>query len=59
MGLDVYIENYDKILFLGDFNSEPSETWLNDFCNIYSLYNLVQDGHSAIKTVKAVKMVDF
>ena len=29
MGLDVYIENYDKILFLGDFNSEPSETgWM-------------------------------
>ena len=35
-GLDIYINKYNK-LFLGDFNSETSENYLNDFCNVYNL----------------------
>ena len=34
-GLDNYISHYDNILFLGDFNSHPSESCVNDFCNVY------------------------
>ena len=40
--LDKFIENYDNILLLGDFNSEFSESCLNDFCNTYNLKNLVK-----------------
>ena len=42
-GLDNYIGNYNKIAFLGDFNSEFSEPCLNDFCDIYNLKNLVEE----------------
>ena len=42
-GLDVYINKYDNILFLGDFNSETSENYLNDFCNVYNLRNIVKE----------------
>ena len=34
---------YDNILFLGDSGSEPSETFLNDFCSICKLSNLVKE----------------
>ena len=42
-GLDVYMNKYDNILLLGDFNSETSENYLNDFCNIYNLRNIIKE----------------
>ena len=33
-GLDIYMNKYRNILFLGDFNCETSENYLNDFCNV-------------------------
>ena len=42
-GLDNYISDYDNILFMGAFNSQPSEYCVNDFCNVYSLSNLVEE----------------
>ena len=42
-GLDSYISHYDNILFLGDFNSQPSEDCVNDFCNVYNLSNLIKE----------------
>ena len=42
-GLDSYINHHDNILFLGDFNSQPSEDCANDFCNVYNLSNLVKE----------------
>ena len=42
-GLDIYMNKYDNILFLGDFNSETSENYLNDFCNVYNLRNIVKE----------------
>ena len=42
-GLDNYISHYDNILFLGDFNSQPSENCVNDFCTVYNLSNLVKE----------------
>ena len=41
--LDSCISHYDHILFLGDFNSQPSENCVNDFCNVYNLSNLVKE----------------
>ena len=41
-GIDNYISHYD-ILSLGDFNSQPSENCVNDFCNVYNLSNLVKE----------------
>ena len=29
------MNKYDNILLLGNFNSEKSENYLNDFCNVY------------------------
>ena len=42
-GLDIYMNKYDNILFLGDFNSEMSENYLNDFFNVYNLQNIVKE----------------
>ena len=42
-GLDNYIRHYDNILFLRDFNYQPLETCVNDFCNVYNLSNLVKE----------------
>ena len=28
---------------MGDFNTEPTDTTLSDFCEIYNLKNIVQD----------------
>ena len=42
-GLDNYISHYDNILLLGDFNSQTSENYVSDFCNIYNLSNLVKE----------------
>ena len=42
-GLDIYMNKYDNILFLGDFNSETSENYLNDFCNVYNLRKMVKE----------------
>ena len=42
-GLYIYINKYDNILFLGDFNSETSENYLDDFCNVYNLRNIVTE----------------
>ena len=41
--LDNYIGNHDNIPLLGDFNLEFSEPFLNDFCDIYNLKNLVKE----------------
>ena len=41
--LDNYIRHYDNILFLRDFNSQPLETCVNDFCNAYNLSNLLKE----------------
>ena len=42
-GLEFYTSNYEKILLMGDFNSEMSETSMNLFCNLYNLKCLVQE----------------
>ena len=42
-GLDKYLCNYDNILLLGDFNAEMSDKNMTDFCDMYSLKNLIDE----------------
>ena len=42
-GLDISMNIYDSILFLGDFNSETSENYWSDFSNLYNLRNIVKE----------------
>ena len=37
------MNKYDNILLLGDFNSETSENYLNDFCNAYNWRKMVKE----------------
>ena len=39
--LDTYLPDYDNVILLGDFNSQPTENDMNEFCNLYNLTNLV------------------
>ena len=41
--LDNYSSKYDNFILLGDFNSEPTESAVRDFCEIYSRKNLIKD----------------
>ena len=41
-GLDIYMNKYDN-MFLRYFNSETSGNYLNDFCNVYNLQNIVKE----------------
>ena len=40
--LDHYLQSYDNVILLGDFNSEPTETAMHEFCQIYNLLNLIK-----------------
>ena len=42
-GLDWYSSNYDNFIIIGDFNSEPTEKFLDDFFNTYDLKNLIRE----------------
>ena len=44
-GLDIYMNKYDNILFLGGFNSERSGSYLNEnyFFNVYNLRNIIKE----------------
>ena len=35
--LDVLKSKYDNIILMGDFNAEPADTVVSDFCEIYNL----------------------
>ena len=35
--------SHDNILFLGDFNSQSTENYVNDFYNVSNLSNLVKE----------------
>ena len=39
--LDQFMTTFDNFLILGDFNSEPSEECMNEFCQLYNLKNLI------------------
>ena len=41
--MDIIGTEYDNFLIMGDFNSEPSENELKEFCNIYCLKSLINE----------------
>ena len=38
-----YSSKYDNFILLGDLNSEPTESAVRDFCQIYGCQNLIKD----------------
>ena len=40
--LDLLSANYDQILLIGDFNAEPHDHFLMNFCDVYNLKNLIK-----------------
>ena len=40
--LDFFSADYDNIFLMGDLNAEPHDNYLKDFCDIYSLKNLIK-----------------
>ena len=41
--VDLYSKKYDRIVIMGDFNSEPTDIPIETFCDGYNLYNLVKE----------------
>ena len=41
--IDYYLGSYDNIILLGDFNSQPQEYEMKEFCDTYNLNNLVNE----------------
>ena len=41
--IDVHSPSYDNLLIIGDFNSEITESNLNEFCSLYNFKNLVKE----------------
>ena len=41
--LNHYMDRYDNILIFGDFNSQLKETDMKEFCDLYSLKNLINE----------------
>ena len=40
--LDLLSANYYKIFLIGDFNAEPHDHFLMDYCAVYNLKNLIK-----------------
>ena len=41
--IDRYVHKYDNLFIMGDFNSDPSEIEIYEFCSLHNLRNLVHD----------------
>ena len=41
--LDLLLSKYDNFMLIGDFNVEPTEAAVSDFCEIYILKHLIKD----------------
>ena len=40
-GIQIYSNNYDDILLMGDFNAEFSETSFSSFCELYEVKSII------------------
>ena len=43
--LDNYSSKYENFILLGNLNTEPTESAVRDFCEIYSCKNLFKDNY--------------
>ena len=55
--LDNYSSKYDNFILLGDLNSEPTESAVKDFCEIYSCKNRIKD-NTCFKTPLKPSCID-
>ena len=55
--LDNYSSKYDNFILLGDLNSEPTESAVRDFCQIYGCKNLIKD-NTCFKNLEKPSCID-
>ena len=55
--LDNYSSKYDNFILLGDLNSEPAESAVRDFCQIYGCKNLIKD-NTCFKNLEKPSSID-
>ena len=55
--LDIYTQNYDKIVLAGDFNAKGKEIILHNFMDLYDLQNFVKE-NTCFKSVENPSCVD-
>ena len=55
--LEIYNNTYDKILLVGDFNAEETESVCDGFLDLYNLKNLVKD-KTCFKSIKKPTCID-
>ena len=55
--LNSYLNRYENILLLGDFNSEIIESHMKDFCDMYAFSNLIKD-HTCYKNPENPSSID-
>ena len=55
--MDNYSSKYDNFILLGDLNSEPTESAVGDFCQIYECKNLIKD-NTCFKNPEKPSFVD-
>ena len=55
--LDIYTQNYDKIILVGDFNTEVGEVVLKNFTELYDLKILVKE-NTCFKSAENPSYVD-
>ena len=39
--LDTHLSTYENIIILGDFNCDPGDVEIQDFCGVYNLNNII------------------
>ena len=49
--LDHYMAQYDNVILLGDFNLQPTEHQMIEFCNLCNLKNIVNDSTKIEKSI--------
>ena len=56
---DIYLQKYNHVLLIGDFNSERSisERSMYDFCNVYKLESLSKTTN-CFKTPESLSYID-
>ena len=55
--LNSYSSQYDNFIIIGDFNSEPTENNMTDFCDLYNVRNIIK-GPTCFKNPEKPSCID-